>query len=79
MKAGDYIPSLGCLLIREVPFKEMCSMYDDNCLEYDMDDLWDAYQERGTPWRAMTAASGRMTIIWPHEIEESELVSIESR
>jgi len=78
VKAGDYILSLGCLLIREVPFREMCRMYDDNCLEYDMDDLWDAYQERGTPWRAMSS-SGKMTIIWPHEIEVSEVVSIESR
>ena len=78
MKEGDYIPSLGYMLIREVRFREMCKMYDDNCLEYDMDDLWDAYQERGTPWRAITT-SGRMTIIWPHEIEESEVVSIESR
>ena len=78
MKEGDYIPSLGYMLIREVSFKEMCGMYDDNCLEYDMDDLWDAYQERGTPWRAMTT-SGRMTIIWPNDIEASEVVSIESR
>jgi len=78
VQSGDYIPSMGYILIREVPFKEMCGMYDDNCLEYDMDDLWDAYQERGTPWRAMTK-TGETTIVWPNHIDDTELVSIESR
>ena len=78
MKAGDYIPSLGYLLIREVNFKEMCGMYDDNCLEYDMDDLWDAYKERGTPWRALTK-TGQTTIVWPSDISDCEVVTIEHR
>jgi len=78
MKVGDYIPSRGCLLVCEVPFKEMCGMYDDNCLEYDMDDLWDAYQERGTPWRVMTD-TGQLMIIWPSGITKEEIVSNEER
>jgi len=78
MKEGDYISSHGYLLVCEVSFKEMCSMYDDNCLEYDMDDLWNAYQERGTPWRALTDL-GRLTIVWPSEISEEEVISNEAR
>ena len=56
----------------------MCDMYDDNCLEYDIDDLWDAYEERGVPWRVLTD-SGQLTIIWPTDIIEGEAISNENR
>ena len=74
MKAGDYIPGLGLTLIRELGFKEMCKMYDDNYLDYDLDDLWAAYEKRGTPWRVMLT-SGKASILWPHEAEGYEIVS----
>ena len=77
MKSGDYIPSLGYLLICEVSFPEMCKMYDDNCLEYDIDDLARAYEERGIPWRVYTN-TGQITIVWPYDLKGVEVLS-ESR
>ena len=78
MKVGDYISSIGYLLICEVPFNEMCKMYDDNYLEYDMDDLWNAYQRRGTPWRALTD-TGKLAILWPDDITLDEVISNDNK
>ena len=75
MKVGDYIPDMCLTLIREVDFKEMCKMYDDNYLDYDVDDLWEAYEKRGTPWRVMLT-SGKVSIVWPHEVEGHDVISI---
>ena len=50
-------------------------MYDDNYLDYDVDDLWEAYEKRGTPWRAMLT-SGKVSIVWPHEVEGHDVISV---
>lgn len=65
MKEGDAIVGKG-ILIKELSFKAICDKYDDHLLEYDIDDLWDAYKSRGAPWEIMKP-SGKMSVIWPDD------------
>lgn len=73
MRAGDVFLEEG-ILIREIGFKEMCKRYDDNLLEYDIDDLWDAYSKRGTPWEILKP-SGIISVVWPDNLKKDEVVS----
>lgn len=65
MKPGDYIESINALVIREVSFKDLCDKHDDLLLEYDVDDLWEAYQERGPCFE--TLQSEELIIVWEKE------------
>ena len=62
MKPGDYREDLGGLIIREVSFKELCEKHDDLMLEYDIDDLWDAYKKSGPCWMLMK--EGELSVVW---------------
>ncbi|MDB4337611.1 hypothetical protein OAA09_01175 [bacterium] len=35
------------IVIRKVPFKEVCDRADDGLLEYDIDEMFEAYQKGG--------------------------------
>tara|TARA_Y100001970_G_scaffold190812_1_gene232066 strand:+ start:3836 stop:3973 length:138 start_codon:yes stop_codon:yes gene_type:complete len=43
----------------------MCARYDEHELEYDVDDLWEAYKTRGVPWDVLK--NGEMKVWWPDE------------
>mgnify|MGYP001265244757 CR=1 FL=1 len=55
----------GLLLVRKINFHEMCARYDEHELEYDVDDLWEAYKTRGVPWDVLK--NGEMKVWWPDE------------
>lgn len=53
------------LLIKLINFHDMCARYDEHELEYDPDDLWEAYQRRGFPWDILL--DGVVKVWWPDE------------
>ena len=78
MNAGELYQKPGCfssvLIIRPIDFPEMCRRYDDLMLEYDLDDLWSAYEKRGTPWEVLDEG-GKLGILWPSKINDWTLVA----
>ena len=60
------------LLVKVINFHDMCARYDEHELEYDPDDLWDAYQRRGFPWDVLV--NGELTTWWPDHLPEVLLV-----
>ena len=68
MKPGEFCEALGGLIIREVSFKELREKHDDLMLEYDIEDLWEAYKKSGPCWMIMK--EGELSIVW--ESRESE-------
>ena len=51
------------LLVRKIEIQEIMRRYDDNELEYDADDLWEAYEETGGPWELL--CDGKTIVWWP--------------
>ena len=35
------------MVIRKIPFKEICERADEELLEYDIDDMWQVYRKTG--------------------------------
>ena len=70
MKIGDnvMITTDDCvktmLVVREVTFKEYCDRHDDLMLEYDIDDAWKAWKERG-PMFEVLHNDGTLSMVWP--------------
>ena len=64
---GDVVTTSdgSALLIKLINFHDMCARYDEHELEYDPDDLWEAYQRRGFPWDVLR--NGTVTVWWPDE------------
>ena len=62
MQPGDYIESRNAIIIRELDFKQYCDKHDDLMLEYDVDDLWESWGERGKCFEALR--EGRLIVIW---------------
>ena len=56
------------LLIKEISFSELCHRHDELLLEYDPDDLWEAYEIRGPPWDVLDE-TGVTSLLWPEERE----------
>jgi hypothetical protein len=52
------------LVVREVTFKEYCNKHDDLMLEYDIDDAWKAWREKGPVFEVLRA-DGTLGMIWP--------------
>tara|TARA_R100000664_G_C2758004_1_gene146624 strand:+ start:877 stop:1098 length:222 start_codon:yes stop_codon:yes gene_type:complete len=63
MNLGEYNEKIGCLVIREITFKEYCDRHDENFLEYDLDDAWDHWQRMGPCFEVMK--EGKLVVVWP--------------
>ena len=73
---GTCIPAFG-VLIRIIDLKEMCNRLDEECLEYDIDDLWNAFKERGAPWEVMMP-SGMLAVFWTDDLtKKGEIIDNE--
>lgn len=70
MKPGDYFRdnagSISGLVIKEMSFKEYCEKHDDQELEYDIEDAWDAWEKNG-PCFEVLSAEGRLIVVWRNE------------
>ena len=62
MKPGEYIRETGALVVREISFNDLCEKHDDLMLEYDVDDLWDAFNSKGPCFEALL--DGRLVVLW---------------
>ena len=62
MKVGEYIQDAGALLIREMSFNDLCKKHDDLMLEYDVDDLWEAFESKGPCFEAL--CKGKLIVLW---------------
>jgi len=52
------------LVVREVAFKEYCDRHDDLMLEYDIDEAWEAWKEKG-PMFEVLHGDGTLSMVWP--------------
>ncbi len=66
MQPGDYIESKNALIIRELNFKQYCDKHDDLMLEYDVDELWESWGERGKCFEALH--EGRLVVVWEKRV-----------
>jgi hypothetical protein len=62
VKVGEYIQDAGALLIREMSFNDLCKKHDDLMLEYDVDDLWEAFESKGPCFEALSG--GKLIVLW---------------
>ena len=67
LSEGDVVESSRgpALLVKVINFHDMCARYDEHELEYDPDDLWEAYQRRGFPWEILV--EGHIHVWWPDD------------
>ncbi len=63
MKVGEYCEVYHGLIVRAVPFKELCDRHDNLMLEYDIDDMWDVYNKSGPCYEILK--DGKLSIVWP--------------
>jgi len=63
VKPGEYNEEMGCLVIREITFKEYCDRHDENLLEYDVDEAWDHWQRLGPCYEVLK--QGKLIVVWP--------------
>ena len=79
-KAGDLIPlsalrvnwtdaAKGAMVVRKIPFKEVCDRADDKLLEYDIDDMWEAWNRTGC---YEILYEGDLVWWWPKDLEQGK-------
>lgn len=66
LKPGDYLKKISALIIREISFKEFCDKHDDLCLEYDITDLWEAWEKKGPCFEVLK--DGEIVAIWEKRV-----------
>ena len=65
MQPGDYLEDKNAVVIRELSFKDYCDKHDDAMLEYDIDELWDVWGERGKCFEVL--CEGRLVVVWENK------------
>lgn len=63
MVVGEYCEEYNGLIVRVIPFKELCDRHDDLMLEYDIDDMWEVYRDAGPCYEILR--EGKLSIVWP--------------
>ena len=65
MKEGELVEIKGAvrMVVKEMTFKEYCQRHDDLGLEYDIDDAWENWQERG-PLFEVIDENGQLRAMW---------------
>ena len=43
-------------------FNDLCEKHDDLMLEYDVDDLWEAFESKGPCFEAL--CKGKLIVLW---------------
>ena len=66
MQPGDYIESRNAIIIRELDFKQYCDKHDDLMLEYDVDELWSSWGERGRCFEVLR--EGKLVVVWENNV-----------
>lgn len=66
MKVGDAVMRGTdiVLVVRELTFKEYCDKHDDLMLEYDIDDAFEAWEEKGPCFECLHP-EGKLVVLWP--------------
>ena len=70
LKIGDIVEittqngSSVLLVVREMTFKEYCDRHDDLMLEYDVDNAWEHWQDKG-PLYEVLRDDGTLGVTWP--------------
>ena len=65
MAEGELVEFKGSyrFVVKEMTFKEYCERHDEYGLEYDIDDAWENWQERG-PLFEVIDENGKLRAMW---------------
>ena len=62
---GDYDLNTKILLIKELSFKNLLEICDEEFLIYDDDDIWEEYNKHGPVFEALDE-HGDIRVVWPN-------------